>query len=184
MPSPATKMRRHRPTLHAHPSQKCARGAADPRLEQLQASAVALSLDLATTQRKHLAIAGGVTVSRASRWATEGRGNPLFDLTQMIVSLVANGQHPGALIAHAHMAMEAALMSVSDADLVRRFWEALEKEAEKEGRENAVSQTFARTGDLEALRRAMLDEAALQTEIAALCLEMERRGIDPRSLDA
>jgi hypothetical protein len=183
MPSPATKMRRHRPHLHAKKSPVVARGAVDPRVEELQASAVALSLDLATSQRKHLAVAGGVTVSRASRWATEGRGNPLFDLTQMIVSLTAANQHPGALIAHAHMAMEAALMSVSDADLVRRFWEAMGREAEKEGAENRVSQTFARTGDLEALRRAMLDEAALQTEIAALCLEMERREIDPRSFD-
>lgn len=176
-----SKMRRPRHRSHATNLPHVARGTAtDPRLEQVQAAAVALSLDLASSQRKQLAVAGGVTVSRASRWATEGKGNPLFDFTQMIFSLTGTGQHPGALVAHAHMAMEAALMSVSDADLVRRFWEAMEREAHKEGAENAVSQTFARSGDLETLRRVMLDEAAAQTELAALCLEMERRGIDPR----
>lgn len=152
----------------------------DPRLSDLHASTTADALELAGGI-KQLALAGGITGKRASAWRKEGRGNPLFDVTELVGKLAALNAHPGAIVAHVYAALHYGLMSATDADLVRRFWELLRTEAEAEGRENAASQTFAHSGDLSTLRRTMLDEAGRQQEIAAVTLELERRGIDPRA---
>lgn len=169
---------------HANPRAISARrfgayAVSDPRLSDLHASTTADALDLAGGI-KQLALAGGISGSRASAWRKEGKGNPLYDVTELVGKLAALNQHPGAIVAHLYAALHFGLMSATDADLVRRFWSLMEREAEKEGRENGVSQTYARSGDLAGLRRAMLEEAGVQQELAALTLELERRDIDPR----
>lgn len=152
----------------------------DPRLSDMHAATTAEALELASGI-KQLALAGGISGKRASAWRIEGKGNPLYDVTRVVEGLAALNQHPGAIVAHVYMSLHHGLMSATDADLVRRFWSLMEREAEKEGRENGASQMYGRTGDLAGLRRAMLDEAGVQQEIAAVTLELERRGIDPRT---
>lgn len=157
---------------------------ADPVLDDLLAAATAVSLDLATSQVKHLARAGAISPQSASRWRIEGKGNPLFDLTKLIYRLMQMGQHAGVIVAHAMTTLAHSLMPVSDADLVARFWRLMEEEAAKEGRENSAQNTLARTGDLEELERATLDEAGTQVELAATARELRRRRIDPRTWKA
>ena len=152
----------------------------DPILDDLLASATAMSLELATSQVKHLAVAGAISVQSASRWRIEGKGNPLFDLTRIVYRLMQMGQHAGALVAHTMSALSHALMPISDADLVARFWSLMDDEAVKEGRENQAQNGFARSGDLKALERATMDEAGTQVELAACARELRRRRIDPR----
>lgn len=151
----------------------------DPRLSDLNAATTADALELAGGI-KQLALAGGITGKRASAWRKEGRGNPLFEVTEMVGKLAALHAHPGAVVAHVYMALHHGLMSDTNESLARRFWQLMRMEAEAEGRENAASQTFAQTGDLATLRRTMLDEAGRQQELAATTLELERRGVDPR----
>lgn len=150
-------------------------------LEQLQADASAVALDLSVNQVKHLAKAGGVSPSQASRWHTHGRGNPVFDITTMIYRLTQMRQNPGVLIAHAQATLHHSLMPINDAELVERFFTLTEKECEAEGGENKTQAMFARTGDLEELERATIREAGIQTELAAVCRELRRRRIDPRT---
>jgi hypothetical protein len=145
----------------------------------LHASATAVALDLSASQLKHIARAGGISVSRASRWRTEGAGNPLFDTSQFVYGLAQTGQNPAAIVAHLTMILHHGMLGASDDALVQRFWLLMEEEEKAECRENTASKMLARTGDLAALRRALLDEASRQEQLAAVCLELERRGIDP-----
>jgi hypothetical protein len=150
----------------------------DPRFADLHASTTATALDMAAGI-KRLALAGGISGKRASAWRKEGRGNPLFEVTELVGKLAALNEHPGAIVAHVSAALHHGFLSMTKAQLVDRFWELMAREAEKEGRENGASQTFARTGDLSTLRRTMLEEAGVQQEIAAVALELERLGVDP-----
>lgn len=154
---------------------------ADPGLDDSLAAATALSLDLSATCLKHIERGGRISKSRASRWTREGRGSPLYDVTTLIYHLTAAGQSAGAIVAHAFTTLHHALMPIEDATLVRRFWELMGSESEKEGVENRAQSTFAVTGDLDGLERATLAEAAEQQELAAVCRELRRRGIDPRT---
>lgn len=154
---------------------------ANASLDDCLATATALSLDLSVTGLKHLQNAGGISKSRASRWRSEGRGNPLFDVTALIYRLTATGQSAGAIVAHAFTTLHQALMPISDAELVRRFWLLMGEESEAEGRENLKQATFGYSGDLEGLERAALEEAGTQHELSAVCRELRRRGIDPRA---
>lgn len=150
-------------------------------LDDLLAGATALSLDMSTTQNKRLARAGGISASRASRWRTEGRGNPLWDVTSLVYRLGAFGEHPGAVVAHLLTTMRQAMMPLSDADLVRRFWTLMEEEDDAECAENKASARLANGGTMEDLERASLEEATLQQELAATIRELRRRRIDPRT---
>lgn len=154
---------------------------ADPVLNDHLAAGVGLALDLCTTQVKQLAKAAGISPQRASAWRTEGKGNPVFEITSVVYHLTRMGQHPGALIGQIHTAMYQGMLGTSDVDLVRRFWTLMEQESVKEGRENAAAATFANTGDLERLERTKMDEAATEFELAALSRELRRRNIDPRN---
>lgn len=156
------------------------RHVADPCLDGLLASATAVALDLSKSGLKHLERAGGISKSRASRWCSEGKGSPLFDVTVVIYRLMQAGQHAGAIAAHVLTTLHASLMPISDAELVRRFWTLMGTESDVEGRENREQATYAVTGDLEGLERATLDEAGVAHELAAVIRELRRRGIDPR----
>lgn len=162
-------------------SPRYGRPSGDEVLSDLLATSTALSLDLASTGLKQLAIAGKVSPSRASRWRKTGRGNPVYDVTQVIYWLTHMGQNSGAIVSHAQTTLHHALLPVSDDDLVERFWRLMGTESEAEGRENRATSMFGATGDLETIERAMLDEAGIQTELAAVCRELRRREIDPRT---
>lgn len=154
---------------------------ADPYLADALASATALSLDLSTTGLKHLERAGGISKSRASRWSREGRGNPLFDVTMVTYRLMQAGQHAGAIAAHVLTTLAQSLMPQSPAELVARFFTLMREESQREGRENEAQAAYAETGDLEALERATLAEAGIQHKLGAVCRELRRRKIDPRT---
>lgn len=171
------------PSEHAHSAPVCnqayGKSSADPMLDDHLAAGVGLALDLCTSAVKQLAKAGNISPQRASAWRLEGKGNPVYEVTTLIYHLTRMGQHPGALLAQFHTAMYQAHLGISDAALVHRFWKLMELECVKEGRENAASVTFGKTGDLERLERTKMDEAATEFEIAALARELRRRGIDP-----
>lgn len=153
----------------------------DPVLDDLLAGATAVSLSMATSGIKQLALAGAISDRSASRWRVEGRGNPVFDLTGIVYWLARLGQHAGVLIAHLNATLAHGLMPISPDELVTRFWDLMGAESEAEGRENRASSMFARSGDLYELERATLDEAGVQHELAAVCRELRRRKIDPRT---
>lgn len=144
------------------------------------ASATATALSFASDGIKQLARAGSISGQRASAWRREGKGNPLYDLNVIVYRLTVMGQHPGALLASLHAAMNQALLGLSDGQLVERFWTHCRRENEKEARENLASTMFADSGDLEELERAGLAEAGEEMERAAVCRELRRRSIDPR----
>ena len=164
-------------STHARTASKCAR---DPYLEDCLASATAVSLDLSVSGLKHLAKAGGISRSRASRWRSEGKGNPLFEVTSLVFKLMAAGQHAGVLAAHILTTLHQAVMPLTEEELIDRFWLLMGLESEAEGRENHEQAMFAFSGDLEGLEKAALDEAGLQHELAATIRELRRRKIDPR----
>jgi hypothetical protein len=172
--------RKHARNGDARPSRFALSSGADPVLDDLLKSATALSLEMATSQVKHLAKAGGISASRASRWRVHGEGNPLFDLTGLVYRLGAMGQHPGAVAAHVLTTLYHSLMPISDTDLVRRFWNLMDREGDAECRENKAQGRLAGGGSLEDLERATLEEAGVQQELAATIRELRRRGIDPR----
>lgn len=150
-------------------------------LDDLLAGATALSLETCASGIKHLAKAGGISGSRASRWRTEGKGNPLYDLTSVVYRLGVMGQHPGAIVAHVLTTMRQALMPVSNDELVRRFWDLMEREDDAECAENKAAARLANGGTLEDVERASLEESAIQQELAATIRELRRRGVDPRA---
>jgi hypothetical protein len=148
--------------------------------DDLLAAATATALDAASDGIKQLARAGSISGQRASAWRKEGKGNPLYDLNLVVYRLTVMGQHPGAILASLHAAMNQGLLGLSDDQLVDRFWALSRGESEKEARENTASALFAQTGDLEELERAGLAEAGVEMERAAVCRELRRRSIDPR----
>jgi hypothetical protein len=154
---------------------------ARPCLDAMLAASTATAWDMSVSGLKHIERAAGISKSRASRWSREGEGNPLYDVNQIVYKLAALGQHPGAIVASVYQTLHHGMMSLSDAALVERFWKLMRLEAEAQGREDAASQTFAQTGDLGTLRRALLDEAGREQELAAVALELDQRGIDPRT---
>lgn len=179
--TPATARKMDLPYASGH-AQRPRIVARDLCREDVLAAAVATAWDLATSQLKHLAKAGGISISRASRWSRDGRGNPLWDVTTAIYRLVEAGQHPGMIVAHIHTTLSQALMPTTDEALVERFWKLMEEESELEGSENRAQATYARTGDIAALEGATLREAGIQQDLAAVCRELRRRGIDPRAV--
>lgn len=181
MPNGATKNGRNHGNGRVSVPVRFGRVSDDPVLDDLLASATALSLELSASGVKQLASAGAISGQSASRWRIEGRGNPLFDVTKVIYRLMQMGQHAGTIVAHALTTLQHGLMPTDPAELVARFWELMSHEAEAEGAENRVQNTFARSGDLLALERATLDEMGTQAELAAVCRELRRRRIDPRN---
>lgn len=153
----------------------------DPRAEDVLASGVALALDMATGPVKRLAAAGSISPQRASAWRSEGKGSPLFDISLIVYNLTVNGDHPGAVVAQVHTAMMQGLLTMTTDALVRRFWTLTDEEHDAECSENRKLSEFQQTGDLEALERADMGEAMLQLERAAVCRELRRRGVDPRT---
>jgi hypothetical protein len=155
--------------------------ARDPRVLDGIAGTTAVALRAASPRGKRLAAVAGVSESRVSRWRSEGRGNPAFDFALLIHAL-ADQPHcnAGVLVALARSTLDQALMPISDADLVRRFWTLMEEESIAEGRENMRQAMFALDGNLGGLADTALREAGLTEELAAVCRELQRRRIDPR----
>lgn len=156
----------------------------DPVAEECLAAGVALALDMATGPVKRLAKAGSISPQRASAWRSEGKGNPVYDLSLLVFNLTVNGDHPGAILAQVHTAMIQGLLTLSTDALVRRFWTLTDEEHDAECSENRKLSEFQRTGDLEAMERADMGEAMIQMERAAVSRELRRRGVDPRTYKA
>ena len=155
----------------------------DPYLEDALLSATALCGELATTDLAELARAGDFSAS----WASEirrngGRGGFLHKTTTLCYRLASRSSaRAWALVAHFKTVAKQGLMPTDDAELVARFFDLLDMEAEAEGQENAATARLSRpqTRDLGVLKRAALAEAGVQEELAAVVNELERRRIDP-----
>lgn len=154
----------------------------DPRTADRLLEMAGKGLDLACDGNNgRLARTIGADKADASRWRRGQRNGRHARFFADVYNLAANEKtNPWALLAEAHAAAESGMMALSDEALVRRFAELMRHEAEREGTENGLSQTFALTGDLASLADALIAEAGVEMELAAVCRELDRRGLDPR----
>jgi hypothetical protein len=166
------------PAPSAHPP---AGKSSDPVLEDALLGATALCAELVTDDLATLARAGEFSPSWASEIRRNGGRGSFIHKTTVLTYRLANrsAARAWALVAHLKTTLKAALMPTTDAELVLRFWELMDAEADCEGRENTEQGRLARSRDLEALKRATLAEAAVQEELAAVIQELQRRRIDP-----
>ena len=175
---PSSQARGTRGPRHARPRR--IRGV-DARTEDLlrdQAKAVYRGTGLDSIA---LGDALGVEESTARHKRAEGTG-VAFDALLFTYNLArTQGAFASTLIARCRSVHAQALMPISDADLVDRFWTLTAIECTHEGEENNACAQFGRTGDLTGFGEALLKEAATQEELAAVCRELARRKIDPRT---
>lgn len=163
---------------HANSTAEFAR--VSPRHADSIADLTARTLRFAAPSCKALGIAGGVTQKRGSAWWREGRGSPLYDAFAFLYALARNPKgRPGAVVAAARSILRETMLPISDADLVQRFRDLKGEEDSAEGAENAAGSRVPWTGDLLSYERALLDEASVQEELAAVCRELRRRNVDP-----
>lgn len=90
---------------------------------------------------------------------------------------------PYPLLAEADaVAKQGMIRGRSDADLITAFWKLYREENAKQGAEDTATGDYVsgETDDLSVVAEAHLAEAAHQAEFAAVCRELEARGIDPR----
>lgn len=124
----------------------------------------------------------GVTERRARQMSEGERTSVVSRFLNLLPSLTLGGGSPFPLVALARSVALQSLMSMTDDQLVSRFWRLMERESEAEGAENTRTALFAHSGDLEALADAMEKEAAVQLEISAVARELKRRGISVREV--
>lgn len=145
-------------------------------------AASAAALDAARPSLKRLAAAGGVSVSRASRWCSEGTGSPVhafFSLMDALAEMDADAA--STLLVHADALLQRHIMSADTHTLVQRFWSLVNQENQSEAAENGAFGEFARTGDLRGYAAALKAEASVQVKLAAICEELAERDVDPRT---
>lgn len=162
----------------------------NPRTEDWLRRRAGEGLDMACDGNNgRLARALGTDPSDTSRWRNARRPGPHSRFFTDVYRMAANPRtNAWALLAEAHAAAEAGLMAMTDEQAVRRWRELMQHEAEREGAENGLSQTLAYVpSDKEAVRAALLalagalvSEAGVELELAAMCRELARRDIDPR----
>lgn len=152
-----------------------------PDMDAVLREGSAAALKDAAISLKGVQASGAGSSSTAERWWNDGEGSPVLAHSRMIYALAHRpGARAGMLVANANATLAQALMPLSDADLVQRFWDLCKQEARKEGQENECAALLAETGDLLALADADIAEAGIQAERAAVARELHRRGIDPR----
>lgn len=180
-PANATALRTPRHARNVAARQRpfgTASGSTDPILEDCLLGATAVCAELAA-DIPTLARAGHISASWASEMRrTGGKGGFLHKTTVLTYGLAkAKSARAWAVLVHLKVTLKQALMPTDREELIARFWELTELEAEVEGRENLEQSRVRR--DLEALKRATLAEAAVQEELAAVIEELQRRRIDP-----
>lgn len=169
---------------HASRARKVAR---DPRRQDAVALLSADALAVVRPSLKRVAAAGGVSLSRASRWCSEGKGSPVHDFYSLLDALLTDGSEDSAaaaasLIAHAETLLVRSTMTADTPELVRRFWSLVNEETQREADENSAFGRFAATGNLKEFARALKLESATQIRLASICEELDERGIDPRAV--
>lgn len=121
--------------------------------------------------------------SRIGNGRTEQRSVP-GEFFQIIWALATGDKTtPFPLLMEAESVAEQGIMSgMTDEALIARFWTLYHEETEHEGEANcAMTKYVGRgVGTLKDLARVHLDEAAMERELAAVCHELDRRGLDPR----
>lgn len=136
---------------------------------------------------ERLASTLGIDPADSSRLATGSgeRRNLIGEFFQVIWKL-ATGDRTSAypLLTEADAVAEQGMMTgMDDGALIRRFHELVREETAHEGvANNALSEYLTgQTDDLRKLGQVHLDEGARERELAAVCHEMDRRGLDPRT---
>jgi hypothetical protein len=129
---------------------------------------------------KLLAVAGGYTGRRARQVKVGEKTATVTRFFMWLESLIEAGLSVFPILAKVQTVALRALLKMDDAQLVKRFFDLLDKEAELEGNENRITATFARSGDLAGLADAAERESAVSQELAAVARELAKRGIDPR----
>lgn len=131
---------------------------------------------------KKLASALGVTPRRARQMKGGERTSAISRFFMVLASLAEAGLSPFPLATKVQsVALQSLILNMTDDQLVKRFFDLLEREAELEGNENKMTATFTRSGDLEGLASAAEKESAVALELCAVARELSKRGIDPRN---
>lgn len=139
------------------------------------AEGVRSSLRQCVRVAKQGAEAAGIDPSRFRHWWSDGYGNPFYDVAVFIAEL---GEKALPLVVLFYtLALRKTLKAMSEAQLIRAYWNAYDAETICEGVENAAKEAFPRTGDLRAIREAMRTEAVQEFKTMAVIDEMLERGI-------
>lgn len=121
--------------------------------------------------------------SRLTNGSSERR-NVIGEFFQIVWKLaIGERTSPFPLLTEAEAVAEQGMMAgMDDKALIRRFHELVREETGCEGVANNALSNYLTGGsdDIGALSRVHLDEAARERELAAVCHELERRGLDPR----
>lgn len=121
--------------------------------------------------------------SRISNGRPEARSVP-GEFFQIIWALATGGANPHPLLTEAETVAEQGMIAgQTDEALVERFRSLVRDETVEEGEANKALADYltGASDDLDGVAREHLDEAARERELAAVCREMARRGIDPRT---
>lgn len=153
--------------------------AIDKRTEDLLAEQAAV-----VTQRcapdgpQSLAVVMHRHKSQPSRWMKGDRSGPAFRAFEFVVC-TSRGQTTTPYPFLTQLKLVAMREHLEERDshwLIKRWHELQTAEVHAEAREKRASQA----GDRATYRQALIDEAAIQLELAAIDEVLERRGIDPR----
>jgi hypothetical protein len=148
------------------------------RADELRAEAASV---LSIYPAKKLAYASGVSDRRARQMKVGEKTVAVSRFFVWMWSLVEAGLSPFPIAAKVQaVSIQSLVIGMTDEQLVKRFFDLLQKEAELEGEENRITAMFARDGDLEGLGSAAEKEAAVALELRAVTSELIKRGIDPR----
>jgi hypothetical protein len=135
----------------------------------------------ALEETKKIASAWGVSTRRVRQMRGGERTAAVSRFFIYLASLPLQGLSPYPLATKVQgVAYQSMILSMDDNALVKRFWELMAREAEREGIENQCSAMFARNGDVAELADCTEREAAISIELAAVARELSKRGIDPR----
>jgi hypothetical protein len=131
---------------------------------------------------KKLGVALGVTPRRARQLKGGERTSAISRFFMVLASLAEAGLSPFPLATKVKIvALQSLILNMTDDQLVKRFFDLLEREADLEGTENKITAMFSRSGDLVALADATEKEASVAEELSAVARELAKRGIDPRT---
>ncbi len=153
----------------------------DPRRADRLNAQAGLDLQRAGGTATRIARSAGVSAELARRWCRGSSGNPFARAYQVVAALGADvDADPYPLVAGIKIiAIQTQVLRMTDEQLVHRFHEVLTKATAAEADQLMRKVNLARSRDLAGLRDASAIEATLDEQLAAICAELQQRGIDP-----
>lgn len=156
----------------------------DPLVEDQIAEACARTFRQTEASIKALAAAAGKKRRTAARWALEGKGHPLFEVSVVVYRLGQTfGAHAYVFASHVTaMAFQGEVSQLNHNQLIQRYWLTNAAVSETLGELDRARALFALTGDLGNVADVALPAASRLEEFGAIARELERLRLDPRAM--